>query len=344
MVNAVPDPRVARGLCGFEFRTGGGGPVRLFGNAHAGGLRARIEGIMGSGESQVFFQLLLSGLIVGGIYGLVALGFVLIYKATNVVNFAQGELMMLGAYFCYHLISSYQIPFLPAFLMTLLFSSMLGVLIELAILRPLVGKTTFSVIMVTVGLATLLRSLVGLIWGHDHHAFPSPFSGEAIHFLGLVILPVELATLGAAFLLFALCFLFFRFSKLGVAMRATAFNQKYAFLMGISVRKIFSLSWVMASVVASIGGILFASISVLDSNMSFIGLKVFPAVVLGGIDSIGGAIVGGLVVGLAESLSGGYLSQMFGSGVKELAAFFVLLLALMIRPYGLFGKKEIIRV
>jgi branched-chain amino acid transport system permease protein len=198
--------------------------------------------------------------------------------------------------------------------------------------------------MVTVGLSTLLRSLVGLIWGHDQYVFPSPFSSSAYHFQGLVILPVELATIAAALGLFFMCYLFFKYNKMGLAMRATAFNQKYAFLMGISVRKIFSLSWVMASVVASIGGILFASISNLDTNMSLIGLKVFPAVVLGGIDSIGGAILGGLIVGLTENLAGGYLSQALGSGIKELSTFFVLLLALMIRPYGLFGKKEIIRV
>ncbi|MCF8143455.1 MAG: branched-chain amino acid ABC transporter permease [Deltaproteobacteria bacterium] len=299
---------------------------------------------MNGGELQIFFQLILSGLIVGSIYGLVALGFVLIYKATNVVNFAQGELMMLGAYFCYYLVSSYQIPFVPAFLITLVFSSLLGILIEVAILRPLVGETVFSVIMVTVGLSTLLRSVVGLIWGHDQYVFPSPFSQQTFRFFELVILPVELTTIVTVMGLFAMCYLFFKYSKIGVAMRATAFNQKYAFLMGISVRKVFSLSWVMASVVASIGGILFASMSNLDTNMSLIGLKVFPAVVLGGIDSIGGAILGGLIVGLTENLAGGYLSQIFGSGVKELSAFFVLLMTLMIRPYGLFGKKEIIRV
>ncbi|MFO7601114.1 MAG: branched-chain amino acid ABC transporter permease [Candidatus Desulfacyla sp.] len=299
---------------------------------------------MNGGDLQIFSQLILSGLIVGSIYGLVALGFVLIYKATNVVNFAQGELMMLGAYFCYYLVSSYQIPFVPAFLITLVFSSLLGILIEVAILRPLVGETVFSVIMVTVGLSTLLRSVVGLIWGHDQYVFPSPFSQQTFRFFELVISPVELTTIVTVMGLFAMCYLFFKYSKIGVAMRATAFNQKYAFLMGISVRKVFSLSWVMASVVASIGGILFASMSNLDTNMSLIGLKVFPAVVLGGIDSIGGAILGGLIVGLTENLAGGYLSQIFGSGVKELSAFFVLLLTLMIRPYGLFGKKEIIRV
>jgi branched-chain amino acid transport system permease protein len=144
--------------------------------------------------------------------------------------------------------------------------------------------------------------------------------------------------------LFILFFLFFKYSKMGLAMRATAFDQRYAFLMGISVRKIFSLSWVLASVVASIGGIFLASITALQTDMSFIGLKVFPAVVLGGIDSIAGAILGGLIIGLTENLAGGYLSQIFGSGVKELSAFFILLLVLMIKPYGLLGKKEIIRV
>jgi branched-chain amino acid transport system permease protein len=293
---------------------------------------------------QIFFQLVLSGVIVGSIYGLVALGFVLIYKATDVVNFAQGELMMLGAYVCYYLITSHHIPFIPAFLITLLFSALLGVLTEILILRPMVGEPIFSVIMITVGLATLLRSIVGLFWGHDTYAFPSPFSEKAIDIFGLSVLPVEITTMFTALGLFILFFLFFKYSKMGLAMRATAFDQRYAFLMGISVRKIFSLSWVLASVVASIGGIFLASITALQTDMSFIGLKVFPAVVLGGIDSIAGAILGGLIIGLTENLAGGYLSQIFGSGVKELSAFFILLLVLMIKPYGLLGKKEIIRV
>ena len=299
---------------------------------------------MESAEFQIFLQLILSGLIVGSIYGLVALGFVLIFKATNVVNFSQGELMMLGAYFCYYLVTGHRVPFVPAFIITLFFSAALGMLIEILVLRPLIGESVFSVIMVTVGLSTLLRSIVGLIWGHDQYLFPSPFSSETYHFVDVVILPVELTTVLAALGLFAMFYLFFKYTERGLAMRATAFDQKCAFLMGINVRGIFSLSWMMASVVASIGGILFASMSNLDTNMSLIGLKVFPAVVLGGIDSVGGAILGGLIVGLTENMAGGYLSQIFGSGVKELSAFFVLLLALMIRPYGLCGKEEIIRV
>lgn len=293
---------------------------------------------------KIFFQLVLSGVIVGSIYGLIALGFVLIYKATDVVNFAQGELMMLGAYVCYYIVTTYHVPFVPAFFLTLVFSALLGILIEVLILRPMIGEHVFSIIMVTVGLATLLRSIVGLFWGHDTYPFPAPFPDEAIRYLGLSILPVELVTVVVAFGLFILFLLFFKYSRLGLAMRATAYNQKYAFLMGISVRKVFSLSWVLASVVASIGGIFLASISSLQTTMSFIGLKVFPAVVLGGIDSVAGAILGGLIVGLTENLAGGYLSTFFGSGVKELSAFFILLLILMIKPYGLFGKKEIIRV
>jgi branched-chain amino acid transport system permease protein len=302
------------------------------------------ETVMDSMSLKIFFQLTLSGVIVGSIYGLIALGFVLIYKASDVVNFAQGELMMLGAYICYYMITTYHVPFVPAFLITLLFSAVLGILIELLILRPMLGKHVFSIIMVTVALATLLRSVVGLFWGHDTYRFPAPFSDKAIRCFGLSILPVELTTVLSALGLFILFYLFFKYSNLGLAMRATAFDQKYAFLMGISVKKIFSLSWILASVVASIGGVFLASISSLQTTMSFIGLKVFPAVVLGGIDSAAGAILGGLIVGLTENLAGGYLSKFFGSGVKELSAFFILLVVLMIKPYGLFGKKEILRV
>ena len=295
-------------------------------------------------DFHIFLQLMLSGVISGSIYGLIALGFVIIYKATEVVNFAQGEIMMMGAYFCYFLITSFKIAFLPAFIMTLLFASILGILVEVVILRPLVGEPIFSVIMVTVGLATLLRSLVGLIWGHENLAFPSPFPDTTIEIFGVMITPVEITTIIASVGLFIMFFFFFKYSKLGLATRATAFDQRWAFLMGISVRKIFSLAWILASVVASIGGLFLASMGGLDPSMSLIGLKVFPAVVLGGIESIAGAVLGGLIIGIAENLAGGYLSTYFGSGVKELSAFMVLMIVLMIRPYGLFGKKEIIRV
>lgn len=299
---------------------------------------------MDSGSLYIFSQLLLSGVIAGSIYGLIALGFVVIYKATTVVNFAQGEIMMLGAYFCYYLVVTHHIPFLPAFVMTLVFSALLGILVEMLILRPMIGEPVFSVIMITVGLATLLRSIVGLIWGHENLFFPSPFGEATFEVIGLVVAPAEAATIISALVLFAALFAFFKYTKLGLATRATAFDQRWAFLMGISVGKIFSLAWAMAAVVAGVGGIFLGLVGGLEPNMSFIGLKVFPAVVLGGIDSIAGAVLGGLVIGLTESLAGGYLSDWFGSGVKELSAFVVLMIVLMVRPYGLFGKEEIIRV
>jgi branched-chain amino acid transport system permease protein len=292
----------------------------------------------------IFMQLLISGLISGCIYGLIALGFVIIYKSTTVVNFALGEIMMIGAYVCYYLVLSYNLGFWSAFVLTLVFSALLGVTIELLILRPMIGEPTFSVIMITVGLATLLRSVVGLIWGHDNIPFPSPFSDETMETLGMIVAPVEVGTIGVTAVLFLLFFVFFKYTKLGLATRATAFDQRWAFLMGISVRRIFSLSWILASVVAAIGGVFLGMANGLDTGMSHIGLKVFPAVVLGGMDSITGAVLGGIVIGLTESLAGGYLSVYFGSGVKELASFFILLLVLMLRPYGLFGKEEIIRV
>lgn len=299
---------------------------------------------MDSANFHILMQLILSGFIAGSIYGLVALGFVVIYKSTTVVNFAQGEIMMMGAYFCYYLVVTHKIPFLPAFVMTLVFSALLGILVEMLLLRSMIGEPIFSVIMITVGLATLLRSIVGLIWGHDTLPFPSPFGETTCELFGMVVSPAEVATVVSAAILFLALFAFFKYTKLGLATRATAFDQRWAFLMGISVRKIFSLAWAIASVVAAVGGVFLGLVGGLEPNMSFIGLKVFPAVVLGGLESIVGAIVGGLLVGVSESLAGGYLSAWFGSGVKELSAFVVLLIVLMFRPYGLFGKEEIIRV
>lgn len=292
----------------------------------------------------IFNQLVLSGIIAGSIYGLIALGFVVIYKATTVVNFAQGEIMMIGAYFCYYLTVSHHIPFLAAFALTLVFSAILGIVIEALVIKPMIGEPAFSVIMITVGLGVLLRSAVGFIWGHENLIMPSPFGDAAWELAGIALAPAEVFTVVAALGLFLVLWAFFKYSKMGLATRATAFDQRWAFLMGINVRKVFSLAWALASVVAAVGGVLLSFMGGLEPNMGFIGMKVFPAVVLGGIESIAGAILGGLVIGLSESLAGGYLSEWFGSGVKELSAFLVLLLVLMFKPYGLFGKEEIIRV
>jgi len=290
-----------------------------------------------------FLQLAVSGIAVGSIYALVALGFVIIYKATGILNFAQGQMMMIGAYFCFSLVTALKLPLIPAFLMTLIFSAFLGLIIHYTILRPMVGEPIFSVIMITIGLAILLRSITGILWGPSHRSFPSTFSEEPISFGPLVLSHIHMWSIVVSVLFLLLFAIFFKYSRLGAAMRATAQNQDHASLMGISVQNIFAISWAIAMVVSSVGGVFLAHINLLNLNLCHIGLRAFPAVILGGLDSIPGAILGGLFIGLIESLAGGYLDTIFG-GVKEVTAFAVLLLILMIRPYGLFGTEEIERV
>lgn len=285
-------------------------------------------------------QLGLSGLAVGSIYSLVALGFVIIYKATDVFNFAQGELMTLGAFICYFFVVQIHIPIFWAFLLTFVATALIGFLTEELFFRPMVGEPIFSVIMVTVGLSVFLKGLIGLCWGYMFRKLPSVVPEAPVSFAGLIISPAHLATIVLAGILILGFACFFKFSNLGIGMRAVANDQDASLLMGISVRKIFGLSWAVSAVVAAIGGIMLSSMTYLHPSSSFVGIKVFPAVVLGGLDSIPGAIVGGLIVGVVENLAGGYL----GGDVKEITSFVILIAILMIKPYGLFGKEEIERV
>jgi branched-chain amino acid transport system permease protein len=291
-----------------------------------------------------FFQLCVSGLAVGCIYAIVALGFVIIYKATDVFNFAQGELMTLGAFICYLFIVQLHIPIIWAFLLTFLATALIGMITEEIFLRPMVGEPIFSVIMITVGLSVLLKGIIGLSWGYMIKKFPDFVSENPLSLAGIVISPLHLITIVVTAFLIVAFTVFFKFSKIGIAMRAVASDQDASLLMGISVRKMFGLSWSIAAVVAGIGGILLSSITILHPSSSFVGIKVFPAVVLGGMDSIVGAILGGIIIGLVENIAGGYIDPIVGGGVKEITAFVVLLAILMIRPYGLFGKEEIERV
>jgi branched-chain amino acid transport system permease protein len=286
------------------------------------------------------FQLGISGLAVGSIYSLVALGFVIIYKATDVFNFAQGELMTLGAFICYFFVVQLHIPMFWAFLLTFVVTALIGFTTEELFFRPMVGEPVFSVIMVTVGLSVFLKGMIGLLWGYMIKKFPSFVSEDPVSFSGFIISPTHLATIVVAGILIVAFACFFKFSTLGIGMRAVANDQDAAMLMGISVRKIFGLSWAISAIVASIGGILLSSITYLHPSSSFVGIKVFPAVVLGGLDSIPGAIVGGIIIGIVENIAGGYL----GGDVKEITSFAILIAILMIKPYGLFGKEEIERV
>jgi branched-chain amino acid transport system permease protein len=292
----------------------------------------------------IFIQIIVTGIATGGVYGLIALGFVLIFKATGILNLATGAFMTLGAYICLTVIGQLGAPFWLAFLCTLGFAILLGIVLERLILRPLIGEPIISVVMVTIGLSSILQGLTHLIWSPDYRSFPEIFPPEPLD-LGFAIVPSGLlwgfifAAVGTIIFI-----LIFKLTRTGVAMRATASDQQAALSMGISVRWIFALSWSYGAVAAVIGGIVVGNISGISIYLGDIGLKVLAVIILGGLDSIGGAILGGLIIGILENLAGLYLDPIFGGGVKDVAPFFILVVIIMIRPYGLFGKKIIERV
>ncbi len=295
-------------------------------------------------EGLKFAQLVVTGLVTGSVYALVALGFVLIYKSTSIINFAQGEFVLVGAYVCLWLVADLGVPFIPAFILTLVGSVIMGMLVEKLILRPMIGEPVISVIMVTIGLAALLKAIVTILWGTQIRVFPPIFSQEPVYLGKVIISEVYIWTFCFALLFLAIFAIFFKFSRIGIAMRAVAADQITAQSMGIPVKFVFAIAWCIAAVVSVVAGTLNKNINGINITLAGFGLKVFPAVILGGLDSILGAIIGGLTVGVLENLMGGYLDQYFGGGVKEVAPFIVLIIILMIKPYGLFGIEEIERV
>jgi len=292
----------------------------------------------------IFLQVIVTGIATGGVYGLIALGFVLIFKATGILNLATGAFMTLGAYICLTVLGQFGAPFWVAFLCTLCFAILMGIVLERIILRPLIGEPIISVVMVTIGLSSILQGLTHMIWSPEYRSFPEIFPPEPLD-LGFAVVPSGLlwgfifAAIGTIIFI-----LIFKLTRTGVAMRATASDQQAALSMGISVRWIFALSWSYGAVAAVIGGIVIGNISGISIYLGDIGLKVLAVIILGGLDSIGGAILGGLIIGILENLAGLYLDPVFGGGVKDVAPFLILVLIIMIRPYGLFGKKIIERV
>lgn len=284
-----------------------------------------------------FVQLLISGVSQGCIYGLIALGFVLIYKATETVSFAQGELMMLGAFCGLGLMTVLGFPFWLAVPATLVAMGLFGIVLERAVVRPILGQPAFSVVMLTIGIGYVLRGLVTMIpnIGTDTHTLPVPYKDLSLSLGGLVLNAEQAVVIAATAVLCGGLFAMFRYSKLGIAMQAASQNQLAAYYMGIPVKRLNGLVWGLAAAVASVAGLLLAPITFVHANMGFIGLKAFPAAVVGGFGSLPGAIVGGLVIGIVESLSGFYLPE----GFKDIAAYIVVLLMLMVKPNGLFGDK-----
>jgi len=280
--------------------------------------------------------LLLAGVAQGCVYALVALGFVLIYKATETVNFAQGDLMMLGGFFALTASVILGWPYWATILFAVAAMAVVGMLAERLILRPVLGQPAFTVVMITIGLGYVVRGIVTMVpgWGTETYQIPTPFS-EDVWNLGGVILPVQqLMVIGMTAALCVVLYAFFRFSTLGVAMQATSQNQLAAYYMGIPVRRVNMMIWGLSAGVAAFAGILLAPVTFVHSNMGFIGLKAFPAAVVGGFGSVPGAIVGGLIIGVVEALAGFYLPE----GFKDVAAYIVVLVVLLVWPSGIFGE------
>jgi branched-chain amino acid transport system permease protein len=293
---------------------------------------------------QFSILLLSNGVLIGLMYSLVALGFVLVYKATDAVNFAQGEFVMIAGFVAVGGLTVLGAPLWLSLIAALASMVGFGFALERVMLRKLIGRPVIAVVMATIGLASILRGVgpFGIFQGT--RPLPLPLRDEPIVLGPLFIPPIQLLG-GAVSLIFLACFgYFFLKSRKGVAMRAVADNQQVAMAMGIDVERYFGLAWAMTGVVSALGGILWGNMLGVDVNLALVGFKVFPVVILGGLDSIPGAIIGGLIVGIVENVAAGYVDPYVGGGTKDFAPYVLMILALMIRPYGMFGKRIIERV
>jgi branched-chain amino acid transport system permease protein len=292
-----------------------------------------------------FSALLLSnGVLIGLMYALIALGFVLVYKATDAINFAQGEFVMIAGFVVVAFLLAYDAPLWASILVGVLAMVGFGFGLERVVLRKLIGRPIIAVVMATIGLAAVLRGVGPLTWGADTKNLALPIPDEPIILGPLFIPPIQI--LGAAV---SLAFLgifgwFFLKSRKGIAMRAVADSQQVAMAMGINVERYFALAWAMTGVVSALGGIIWGSLLGVDVHLALVGFKVFPVVILGGLDSIPGAIIGGLIVGIVENVAAGYIDPYVGGGTKDFAPYVLMIAALMVRPYGIFGKRIIERV
>ncbi len=288
----------------------------------------------------LLFEIVLAGVGTGGLYALTGLAFVLIYKATRVVNIAIGEMLMLGAYVFFAFSAGLGLPIWLAVPGALLVSGALGALVERSVIRPMLGESPISSFMVTVGLSSIMVGAVELIWTADQQRLPEFLPSQHIRLGEAFLSPKVFYGFWIAVLLIAAVLLLFRFWRGGVALRATASDQAAAYSVGINVPRVFSLAWVAAAMIAGVAGIVVGSIGGISSAMGVFGLSVLVVVIFGGLDSVLGALVGGLIVGIVEALTGFYL----GGEYKLLATFSLLVLILLVRPYGLFGSHEIERL
>jgi branched-chain amino acid transport system permease protein len=296
-------------------------------------------------DDLAFFLLLLSnGVLIGLMYALIALGFVLVYKATDAVNFAQGEFVMIAGIVVAAALDLWGWPLWLSVSVALLGMIAFGFTLERVMLRQLIGRPIIAVVMATIGLASILRGMGPTFFGAGTKPLRLPIPDEPIMLGPLFIPPIQLFGAVVSLMFLGGFGWFFLKSRKGIAMRAVADNQQVAMAMGINVERYFGLAWAMAGVVSALGGIVWGNLLGVDVNLALVGFKVFPVVILGGLDSIPGAIVGGLLVGIVENVAAGYVDPYVGGGTKDFAPYVLMILALMIRPYGIFGRKLIERI
>jgi branched-chain amino acid transport system permease protein len=280
-------------------------------------------------------QLVVNGAASGCIYGLIALGFVLIYKATEMVNFAQGDIMMLGGFVAFSLIAHFHLPYWVGGLLAILITGVFGYVLDAVVIRRVIGQPQFAVVMLTLGLGFIFRAVAGITWGYDSVGFNTPFTNKTVNLGGMVLGADNLSIIVGTVLLCGVLYVFFSKTRIGVAMQAASQNQLAAYYMGIPVRTIFSLIWAISAGVACLAGILLSPVSMIDVNMGILGIKAFAAAVIGGFGSIPGSLIGGVIVGIVEQFAGYKLP----AGFQEVTSNVVLLLMLFVRPQGLFAER-----
>lgn len=295
-----------------------------------------------------FLQLLFQGVALGSQYALIALGFVVIYKATGVINFAQGGFVLVGAYLAYNFKQTWDLPFPLALLLAMAAGALLGAIVERLLLRRMVGEPVFAVLMITIGLLFVLEQTATSVWGFDNLNLGDPWGIETVEVADLNLAVADLWTIGLAAAAMAAFFAFFRYTATGVAMRATAVDQEAAAAQGIAPGRIFALAWAVSGAVAALGGItLAAGPAQLAPGISFVALAAFPAMILGGLDSPAGAVLGGIIIGVTQSLTAGYqpdYAEWLGTNFHIVMPYVVMILILLVRPYGIFGTREVRRI
>jgi branched-chain amino acid transport system permease protein len=289
-------------------------------------------------------QFVITGVSVGMVYALIALGFVLVWKSSSVANLALGQIVLISSWFTYSMLAQAELPVYIAFPIVILFALLLGWVIERFALRPLIAQPILSLITVTLGIGYFIEGVITFIWPWSVDALPRLFPREVIHIGPAVISQEYVWVIGICIVVFVLLTAFFRYHKMGIAMRATADDQMAVQACGIPVTRVFSTSWMFACCVAAIGGILISSIGGITHGLLDTGLKAFSVVILGGLDSFAGAIIAGPIIGLCESLGGGYLTQYIWAGVKDIIPFVIIIIVMIIKPYGLFGEERIERI